>query len=174
MAVGVLFDLDQTLIDSSSAAPIRGGGRPWGPVFALVPDFVVYDGISGILAMLTERKIPVCVVTSSVRSYCDKVIDHHKFGIVHRICYHDTSRRKPHPDPILAGIKKLGLPAREVWAIGDDPKDIQAAHAAGVHSVAVTWGSADPSALRAASAESIFDTVVELYAFLDELTSPPE
>ena len=56
--------------------------------------------------------------------------------------------------------------------IGDDPKDVEAAHAAGAHSVAVTWGTSDREALVASGAEELFDTVEELHDFLDRLTRP--
>jgi phosphoglycolate phosphatase-like HAD superfamily hydrolase len=166
--VGILFDLDQTLIESRSAEAVRKL-RQWPKVYALIPGFVVYEGIAEVLAMLAEREVPVGIVTTSPGSYCTRVIDHHGFGVTKTVCYHDTSRHKPHPDPILKGIELLGIPASKVWAVGDDPRDIQAAHAAGAHSVAVTWGAADAKALQAAGAEHIFHSVGDLHAFLDAL-----
>ena len=166
---GVLFDLDQTLINSSTAEALRKA-RKWPEVYRLIPGFVVYDGIADILGMLFEREVPVGIVTSSPGTYCARVIAHYKFRIENTVCYHDTARKKPHPDPILKGIELLGIPADQVWAVGDDPRDIQSARAAAVHAVAVTWGAADESVLRAAGADKVFDAVAELHAFLDELT----
>jgi HAD superfamily hydrolase (TIGR01549 family) len=167
--VGILFDLDQTLVDSSAAEALRQK-RDWPRVYEAVPSFTKYDGIAEVLAMLIERDVPIGIVTSSPRPYCVKVVQHHHLKIEKLVCYYDTERRKPHPDPILKGIELLGISATQVWAIGDDPKDMESACAAGAHAVGVTWGTANVEALLASGAEHIFDAVPKLHCFLDELT----
>ena len=169
--IGVLFDLDQTLIDSSIAESHRTS-RNWPKVYSLIPKMAPYDGIGGILEFLIERDVQVGIVTSSPRSYCTKVVSHHEFKIDKFVCFHDTTKRKPFPDPILKGIELLEVPAGDVWCIGDDVKDIQASHAAGAHSIAVTWGSVDKKALLASGAEQTFDSVEDLHEFLEKLTRP--
>jgi 2-phosphoglycolate phosphatase len=72
-------------------------------------------------------------------------------------------RRKPDPDPLLLACDTLGIaPARCVY-VGDDARDIVAAHAAGMASVAALWGyreaHEDPAQWRA-------DRTVELPAGL--------
>jgi pyrophosphatase PpaX len=52
----------------------------------------------------------------------------------------DTERHKPHPEPLLAALAKLGADASGAVYVGDSPFDVQAAKAAGIGSVAVTWG----------------------------------
>jgi pyrophosphatase PpaX len=52
----------------------------------------------------------------------------------------DTERHKPHPEPILVALERVGAAARETAYVGDSPFDVQAANAAGVAAVAVTWG----------------------------------
>jgi pyrophosphatase PpaX len=52
----------------------------------------------------------------------------------------DTTRHKPHPDPVLAALAQLDeLPEHAVY-VGDSPFDVQAAKAAGASAIAVTWG----------------------------------
>jgi pyrophosphatase PpaX len=53
---------------------------------------------------------------------------------------HDTERHKPHPDPILLALERLDARPEETAYVGDSPFDVQAAKAAGVFAVAVTWG----------------------------------
>jgi HAD superfamily hydrolase (TIGR01509 family) len=167
--VGILFDLDQTLIDSSAAEQLRNS-RKWQQVYPLIPKLSPYAGVADLFKMLLERDISFGIVTSAPRPYCTKVIAYHKWAIEKTVCYHDTTRRKPFPDPILKGIELLGIPAERVWSIGDDPKDIAAAHAAGANSIAVAWGCVDRDALVAASPMQLFDKVSELHDFLDRLT----
>jgi pyrophosphatase PpaX len=52
----------------------------------------------------------------------------------------ETERHKPHPDPILLALDRLGADPASAAYVGDSPFDVQAAKAAGVHAVAVTWG----------------------------------
>ena len=137
--MAIIFDLDQTLVDSRAVEPLRKA-RQWSQVYPRIPHLPVYPGINELLAMLKAHGLPVCVVTSSPRPYYSKVCSFHGWPIIHSVCYHDASPHKPHPAPILAGVKLLGVAADEVVAIGDDPKDVIAAKTAGVFSVASTWG----------------------------------
>ena len=52
----------------------------------------------------------------------------------------DTERHKPHPEPLLLALDRLRADPGEAAYVGDSPFDVQAARAAGVFSVAVTWG----------------------------------
>jgi len=54
--------------------------------------------------------------------------------------FEDTDRHKPDPDPVLAALRKLGADPSQAAYVGDSPFDIQAAKAAGVFAVAVSWG----------------------------------
>ena len=46
-------------------------------------------------------------------------------------------------------IERQGWPASQIVYVGDEIRDIEAAHAAGVRALAVSWGYADPGALKA-------------------------
>ena len=52
------------------------------------------------------------------------------------------------------------------WMVGDRSSDIEAGHAHGLRTVAVTWGAGSRAELEAAKAEHIVDTVDELRALL--------
>ncbi|OGO76706.1 MAG: hypothetical protein A2Y23_10865 [Clostridiales bacterium GWB2_37_7] len=54
----------------------------------------------------------------------------------------DTTNHKPHPEPVLKALKKLGAQADEAIMIGDSVFDIQCAHNAGVKAIKVSWGVA--------------------------------
>jgi N-acetyl-D-muramate 6-phosphate phosphatase len=51
-----------------------------------------------------------------------------------------TPHAKPHPAPLLEAARQLGLDARECLYVGDDERDIVAGRAAGMTTVAATWG----------------------------------
>jgi pyrophosphatase PpaX len=79
----------------------------------------------------------------------------------------DTERLKPHPDPILRAVELAeAVPANTAY-VGDSPFDIQAAKAARVGAIAVTWGkihSAD--ALGAEEPDALVDDPEELHGVL--------
>jgi pyrophosphatase PpaX len=52
----------------------------------------------------------------------------------------DTERHKPHPDPLLVALERLGVESGDAAYVGDSPFDVGAAKAAGVLAVAADWG----------------------------------
>lgn len=49
-------------------------------------------------------------------------------------------QRKPHPLPLLHAAEALGVAIEDCVYVGDDERDIAAARAAGMRSIAVLWG----------------------------------
>ncbi len=48
--------------------------------------------------------------------------------------------RKPDPEPLLHAARTLGVEISDCAYVGDDARDIEAARAAGMHSVVALWG----------------------------------
>lgn len=63
------------------------------------------------------------------------------------------AERKPHPLPLLVAAERIGVAAGECVYVGDDERDIVAARAAGMPSIAALWGyrleGDDPQAWQA-------------------------
>lgn len=159
--MGVIFDLDQTLIDSELAIDLRSQ-RKWSDVYKLIPRLTPYDGINQLIEKLSENNIPVCIVTTSPSSYCLRIINYWGWKNIKTVCYHDTNYRKPHPEPILKGIERLGVSRERIVSIGDDPKDIIASKRAGVKSIAALWGSKNKKEILESQPDYIVTTVGEL------------
>ena len=51
-----------------------------------------------------------------------------------------TAHAKPHPAPLLEAARRMGLQPDECLYVGDDERDIIAGHAAGMRTVAATYG----------------------------------
>lgn len=144
--MGIIFDLDQTLIDSSIAENYRKS-RNWKSVYSTIPEFSVYEGIMEAIDYIKEKQIPICIVTSSPSVYCTKVLNHWGIPYSSMVCYHDTTKRKPYPDPILLAIKKLNIQPDSIISFGDRDIDIIASKEAGVKSAACLWGSVENDSL---------------------------
>ncbi len=163
--IAVLFDLDQTLIDSRQAEPLRRARR-WRDVYPLIPGMRPYAGISKLLAELAAAKTPLCVVTSAPSSYCSRVLAQWRWTFNATVSYHDTTRHKPYPDPIVEALRRLHVGPSEAIAVGDAPPDIGAARAAGVFAIGALWGSLDPNALLACKPDACARTVSALRTLL--------
>lgn len=77
-----------------------------------------------------------------------------------------TPNPKPAPDPILLACKQLELRPSECVYVGDDLRDIQAAKAAKMRSVAAGWGYEGSTAIAEWNADHLAATVTDLSALL--------
>jgi phosphoglycolate phosphatase/pyrophosphatase PpaX len=85
----------------------------------------------------------------------------------------DVSKQKPDPEAIFAILRDLNHPDGAPGVIiGDSAADILAGHAAGLTSLAVTWGSPDHADLFAAKPDGICATTEELAEALGVTLSP--
>jgi pyrophosphatase PpaX len=73
----------------------------------------------------------------------------------------ETDRHKPDPAPLLLALERLGAAAAEAAYVGDSPFDMQAAKAAGLTAIGVSWGRIH-TADRLVDADVIVDTAEEL------------
>lgn len=67
------------------------------------------------------------------------------------VCGGETERRKPDPEPLLAGLQKLGVSPERAAYVGDSPEDVTMAKAAGVFSVGIPGGFPNRQALTDAA-----------------------
>jgi N-acetyl-D-muramate 6-phosphate phosphatase len=51
-----------------------------------------------------------------------------------------TGHTKPRPEPLLAACRRIEEPTHSCIYVGDDRRDVEAAHAAGMRAAAVKWG----------------------------------
>lgn len=121
-------------------------------------------GVPDLLAALTGAGASVGVVSS-------KRIDFIELGLAAlgltgavRILasQDDTARHKPFPDPLLFAADRLGVSPAECVYVGDAVVDIEAGRAAGMGTVAVSWGAGERSALLASGPAALVDDVGEL------------
>jgi pyrophosphatase PpaX len=136
---------------------------------ALIREF---PGVEESLARLKAAGVRVGVVTSKRRFSVDMALK--KFpglgDVVDQwVTMEDTTEHKPRPEPLLKGLELLGnVPREQAAYVGDSPFDVAAAKAAGVESVAVSWGAFSEDALRAAEPDHL---APDLDAAVDVLLS---
>ncbi len=128
----------------------------------------LYDGILNLLAGLETAGAKVGLVTSKSRDTTQMAFD--LTGIESyfdaTVCSDESSGNKPSPDPILRCLDLLGVDAADAAYVGDSPADMQAARAAGVDAIAVTWGVFSTQALAAEKPGVLVHTIPELMKVL--------
>jgi len=80
----------------------------------------------------------------------------------------DVEETKPKPDLVHAALDKVGGTAEEALLIGDTVWDVEAAHRAGVETLAVRTGGFSEHELTDAGARQVFTSVEELRQSLVE------
>jgi pyrophosphatase PpaX len=73
----------------------------------------------------------------------------------------ETEHHKPHPEPLLLALERLGASPADAAYVGDSPFDMQAAKAAGLYAIGVSWGRIH-TADKLADADVIVDDPQEL------------
>jgi len=123
-----------------------------------------YDDVPAVVAQLAEAGHPLAVVTSKATAIAYRSLAHvgldKYFGVV--VGYDETARHKPDPEPILAGLARLGVSASRAAYVGDSPHDIHAGNAAGVVTVAALWGPFSRETLAAAQPNHFIGCLADL------------
>lgn len=109
---------------------------------ALVEKSRLFDGMAECLEGLRERGLPWGIVTNKAERFTRPVVEglrlHTRAAVV--ICGDTTPHSKPHPAPLQEAARRVGVEAALCVYIGDDKRDVEAGHAAGMLTLAAAWG----------------------------------
>lgn len=102
----------------------------------------VFDGVDDLIEHLQLRQMPWGVVTNKMARFTDPLTAAMPlFATAQAIVSGDTTpHSKPHPEPLFEAARRLGLPPEVCLYVGDDERDIVAGRAAGMLTVAATYG----------------------------------
>lgn len=114
---------------------------------ALYVDTRLFEGMSNILDTLDSEKCLWGVVTSKMAALTEPLLKQADlYDRLHVLVSGDTLvDKKPSPAPLLYACEGAGMLPEKTVYVGDDPRDIEAANAAGMASVAVRYGYYDQS-----------------------------
>lgn len=165
--MGIIFDLDQTLVDTKFIEPYRKN-RDWSTVRQLIPKVSAYPGIDVLMKALMTQNVPIAIVTNSPSFYLDLILGHLGWSVRYKVCYHDIPKgyHKPHPLPIQKAVTGLGITTSSAHSFGDRDIDITASKAATVKAIGCLWGCDDPQSLQQASPDVLLSTPDDLRTYL--------
>jgi N-acetyl-D-muramate 6-phosphate phosphatase len=103
----------------------------------------LFPGMAELLLALEARDMPWGIVTNKPRRFTEPLITALKLDRRAACVLSGDSapRAKPHPDTLLAAAAKLKLePSSAILYVGDDERDVQAAHAAAMRAAVALYG----------------------------------
>ena len=98
------------------------------------------SGMPEVLAELDRRSIAWGIVTNKAMRLTERIVPALGLAPACVVGGDSTPHLKPHPAPLLLAAQKLGLAPERCTYVGDDLRDVQAARAAGMRSIAVDYG----------------------------------
>ena len=102
----------------------------------------LFDGMAELLAELERRGILWGVATNKPARYTKPLMDCLLLTerMATMVSGDSAPKPKPAPDMLFLACEQAGVPPRLTLYVGDDLRDIQAAHAAGMRAIAAGWG----------------------------------
>jgi phosphoglycolate phosphatase len=109
---------------------------------AMTERTVIFDGVPGLIASLLELGLRWGVVTNKSMRFTGPLTKQIPlFNSAGAIIGGDTTpHAKPHPEPLLEAARRLKVQPQQCIYVGDDERDVIAGRAAGMGTVAATYG----------------------------------
>ena len=129
-----------------------------------------FAGVNDLIARLVALDLPWGVVTNKSARFTDPLTRSMPLFLSARavVSGDTTPHSKPHPAPLLEAASRLGISPARCLYVGDDERDIVAGLAAGMGTVAATYGylgqKADPSQWGAQAIINSPGALLQLFA----------
>ena len=101
----------------------------------------MFPGMAQVLDALQAAGLRWGIVTNKAERFAKPVVA--GVGLAHAgvlVCGDTTAHSKPHPEPLLEAARRLAVPPTACIYVGDDLRDVQAGRAAGMLTLAASWG----------------------------------
>lgn len=128
----------------------------------------LFPGMSELIDAIEARRLRWGVVTNKAERFARPLLDLLHVG-KRAACViggDSTGNIKPHPEPLLAASRALALTPESCVYVGDDRRDIDAGRAAGMRTVAVTYGYLNGGAPETWGADAVIEQPLELLRYL--------
>lgn len=124
--------------------------------------------VNEVVGCLHRHGLTLGVVTTKIRPSTMMTLE--KFDLERFmsavVTMNDVEHPKPHPEPVLTAVERLGANPATTLMIGDSPVDIQSAKAAGVKAAAVAWSLKGEEKLMEYGPDYILRDMRDLYGII--------
>lgn len=127
-----------------------------------------YDGICEVLEGMRDKGIILTILSNKVDAFVRELAGYYFDAGIFQCAYGEREHvpKKPDPAAALAIAEELGIAPKDILFIGDSIYDVQTGKAAGMHTVAVTWGYQEEERLKGESPDFIAHTPEELMEYV--------
>ncbi|WP_404338392.1 HAD-IA family hydrolase [Sphingomonas sp. MMS12-HWE2-04] len=124
----------------------------------------LFPGTPDLLERLSGTGVRIALVTSNSESNARKIL---RPDLAARIDFYACGSSLFGKAPKFRKVlKKMGIPASEALAIGDETRDIDAAREVGMRAGSVLWGYASEAVLRALNPDALFRSPQEILDYV--------
>lgn len=103
-----------------------------------------FPGFGAVINELERASVRWGIVTNKPRRFTTPLLNALQISSDSVICGDDVKQAKPAPDALIKGAHELGIKPEDCWYVGDHKRDIDAAHAANMFSIAALFGYIEP------------------------------
>jgi HAD superfamily hydrolase (TIGR01549 family) len=168
----VIFDLDDTLLDSSSLRGARDR-QEWRAVLSALDSVEPFEiaeeevEVTMLPAEVRSRGMAVGLLTHSPENYAEALLKRHAIKVEAMVTGSDRFPNKPDPGGLLAVASGLGVEPGGCAYVGDAVGDFGAAAAAGMVSIGVSWSGLAPDSWRHGWPDIAVNRPARLLEYLD-------
>ncbi|MEY3992355.1 MAG: Phosphoglycolate phosphatase [Pseudomonadota bacterium] len=136
---------------------------------AMTERTVIFDGVHAMVQALQAMGMPWGVVTNkSQRFTLPLTAGMPLFASASVVISGDTTAHsKPHPEPLFEAARRLGFEPHRCVYVGDDERDIVAGRAAGMGTVAATYGYLGATDISQWQADAHIDLPLQLLKLIE-------
>lgn len=102
----------------------------------------VFPIMASVLVRFQKRDVRWGIVTNKAARFSEPLVRalHLHTQAATLVSGDSTPHSKPHPGSLLEAARRMGVDPATCWYVGDDLRDVQAGHAAGMTTIAAAWG----------------------------------
>lgn len=123
----------------------------------------IYEGVVPALEALQEQGVAMACVTNKPAAFTGPLLE--RMGIAGyfgaTVSGDTLAEKKPHPAPLFHACELLGVPAAEALMIGDSANDAEAARAAGIPVLLVTYGYSEGKPVDSIDCDGLLSSLVD-------------
>ena len=135
---GIIFDLDQTLVDTSSFQELRDK-RNWNAIYQQIHDLEINPQVIKLLSDLSDHKWTIMVVSSSREEYVGWILEEIGNYFFDDYLGNAGATADSKADKYVEILDRNNIKIASAYSVGDSQLDIDAANKIGIASVGVSW-----------------------------------
>ena len=150
-----------TASDAEMAAAVDAFRRHYAEVNGLAT--TIYEGVVPALAALQAQGVAMACVTNKPAAFTGPLLE--RMGIAGyfgaTVSGDTLAEKKPHPAPLIHACELLGVTVAESLMIGDSANDAEAARAAGMPVLLVTYGYSEGMPVDSIECDGLISSLLD-------------